>query len=72
MGFGGGAKAATSKKKLQERLDAGCDPAELGRVKIGLTWVTMEDAEDKAAQAVWESRMTDPMRRRVLKRLMIG
>lgn len=71
MGFGG-TKAATSKKKLQERLDAGCDPSELGRVKIGLTWVTMEDAEDKAAQAVWESRMADPMRRRVLKRLMIG
>jgi hypothetical protein len=27
-----------------------CDPNELGRVKIGLAWVTTEDAEDKAVQ----------------------
>jgi len=56
---------------LLRALNGGKNPEELGRVRIRLSWSSIEDEEEKACQAIWAQKMQNPRKRKLMKKVMV-
>lgn len=68
--FMGGPTKSSRKDMLLNQLANGKDPHELGRIKLRVMWVSIEDSEDRECIRLWNKQMENPACRRILKRVM--
>lgn len=57
--------------QLLRALNVGKNPDELGRVRIRLSWSSIDDEDEKQCQAIWAAQMQNPRKRKLMKKVMV-
>ena len=66
----GAGTAKARRMQLLRQLNSGKNPDELGRVRIRLTWTSIDDEEEIQAQKIWQEQMKNPRKRKIMKKVM--
>lgn len=58
--------------QLLRALNGGKNPDELGRVRIRLSWNSIDDEDEKKCQEIWAAKMQNPRKRKLMKKIMVA